>query len=213
MGRHRLRAAGRREGEGRVMGNRQSAILKEGGLVKLALLTIFLLLLSIEFGHADNITDIENGRFRRTITESDSQAVEAARFYYRNVRLKTEFEKLVRTHQVGVENFIRQKNPNIAPKEIEEFVKDVFVVFSEKYDEYLENWSILNLMSIFSKEELFALREFYRTDVGRSILEKENKVMSNFVRVLVPTVNGRLLFGAIQEVQGRLKLLGKDIKI
>lgn len=195
------------------MGNLQSAILKEGRLVKLALLTTFLLLLSIVLSHADSVTDIENGRFRRTIAESDSKAVEAARFYYRNVRLKTEFEKLVRMHQIGIENFIRQKNPNLTPKEIEEFVRDVFVVFSDKYDDYLENWSILNLMSIFSKEELIALREFYRTDVGKSILEKETKVMSNFTRVLVPTVNGRLIFGAIQEVQGRLKLLGKEIKI
>ena len=143
---------------------------------------------------------------------ADPQLVAIARDYARAAELTAGLSRSLPTISEQIVRSVRQKNPTASDDTLRAFSDALFDEFLLKRAGEIETALISALIDIYSKEELTALRTFYSSPVGQSIIKKQSQLGTKLPAALQEWTR-RAAPEAIQAAGARLKAAGKELKL
>lgn len=123
-----------------------------------------------------SITQIEQ-QMAEKLKIFDPSAVKAAVSYLKITNMTVMLGESVKLMLPGLTNLISSKNPGLSKQDIALFVDEFMNVAIVGAVPFLENWALIAMLEVFSKDELVAFDAFYGSEVGRSINGKIPKIM------------------------------------
>lgn len=143
---------------------------------------------------------------------ADPQLVAIARDYARAAELTSGLSRSLPAVSEQIVRSVRQKNPNASNDTILAFSDALFDEFLLKRTAEIEATLIDVLIETYSKEELTALKTFYSSPVGQSIIKKQAQLGAKLPAALQEWTR-KAAPEAVQAAGARMKAAGKDLKL
>ena len=142
----------------------------------------------------------------------DPQAVALAHEYARIAEITADLSRALPAMSEQIVRSVRQKNPNVPDATFKVFSEALFEEFLLKRAGEIETAVANVLTDTYTKEELKALRDFYSTAMGRSILQKQLTINSKIPAALQEWVR-RAAPEAVDAAAARLKASGTELRL
>jgi hypothetical protein len=106
---------------------------------------------------------------------------------------------------------LKAKNPDLSDQQRKQFLDIAFhYVVADNIDLIEDVW-ILDAVSIYSKEELLALRDFYASPTGLSITQKSGRMAEKVVPDMAKVMQS-VMPSAFQAAQSTMRSNGVEVK-
>ncbi|NJO53739.1 MAG: DUF2059 domain-containing protein [Bacteroidales bacterium] len=151
-------------------------------------------------------------RSRRTGGAARSADIGDRRDYARVAELAASLARALPSISEQIVRSVRQKNPGASEDTIKAFSDALFEEFLLKRASEIEMAVVDVLLDIYTKDELAALKTFYSTPVGQSIIKKQPQLGAKMPTALQEWTR-RAAPEAVQAAAARLKATGKDLKL
>lgn len=150
--------------------------------------------------------------FDKKLAKYDPAAVKAALHYFEIVNMKALLAQMVAPVRDTIITMVRQKNPGVDDATLKDFVEVVLKVMYVDNAEFFEKFTIVNMLDVYTAEEIIAIDKFYSSDVGQSMVKKMPLMMARMPQMAEILVK-QIVPEALAEAQKALKAKGKDIRI
>ena len=152
------------------------------------------------------------GGYQDKLKTYDPAAVAAAESYAKTFNMRGMMEKsapgVVRT----LAEQLKAKNPGLTEDQNQKF----FALFTQKFiadsSEVVEHAMILQMLDVFSKEELVAIDKFYSSPVGVSVLKKMPVLMGHMPHVM-DLMQSYIIPRALDAAKDQMRQNGVEVKI
>ncbi|KAA5600343.1 DUF2059 domain-containing protein [Blastochloris sulfoviridis] len=142
----------------------------------------------------------------------DPQVVAIARDYARSAELAASLSRALPAISEQIVRNVRQRNPGASNDTMNAFSDALFEEFLLKRAAEIEAAVVDVLLDIYTKDELIALKTFYSTPVGQSIIKKQPQLGTKMPEALQEWTR-RAAPEAVKAAAARLKASGKDLKL
>jgi uncharacterized protein len=151
-------------------------------------------------------------KFAEKLATYDSAAVAAAQAYAKTFDMKGILEKSAPLISNAMLVQLREKNPNLAEDKTKLFIDTFMQSALVDNAEVIEQATVLNMLDIFSRDELIAMNEFYSSPVGAGILKKMPTLMGRMPEI-TRLMQTYVVPRALAEAKAKLRASGVDVKI
>jgi hypothetical protein len=173
-----------------------------------AVLATLFLLLGAHLQPA-SAADLDPKQIDEKLKSYDPALVEAARTYQRTVGMTDQVTKALPMFTAAVERQVKQQNPTLNEAQVNEFM-DVFHRVFVDDGKLLEQQSVLMVLEMFDKDEIFALNQFYLSPVGQRIVAKIPQLLGKKVE-LTAFMHNYIFPDAINQARDELKKKGVEM--
>jgi hypothetical protein len=142
----------------------------------------------------------------------DPQLVALARDYARAAELTSGLSRSLPAISEQIVRSVRQKNPTASNDTIVAFSDALFDEFLLKRTDEIEAALIDVLIDTYNKEELTALKTFYSSPIGQSIIKKQAQLGAKLPAALQEWTR-KAAPEAVQAAGARMKAAGKELKL
>lgn len=153
-----------------------------------------------------------SAELNKKLAKYDPAAVKAALHYFEIANMKAMMAQMVTPVRDVILKVIKQKNPGVDEATQKEFLEVFLKVMYVDNAEFFEKIAIINMLDIYTPEEIIAIDKFYSSDIGRSMLKKMPQMMARMPQ-MVEMMMKQIVPQALGEAQKALKAKGKDIRI
>ena len=161
------------------------------------------------FAQAD-IDELE-AKWETKLATYDPVAVEAANSYAKNFDMSKQMKLIAQSMAPGVVANIKRKNPSATEEDIKIFWEEFSRVALVDSAPLFEKWTVMNILDVFTTEEIVAVNDFYSSDVGKRVMSKLPQLMASMPEML-GLLEKYTMPAANAAAKAKLKAMGKDIK-
>ena len=151
-------------------------------------------------------------QYEEKLKTYDPAAVEAAKFYAQTFELIASYKKSAPQMEQGMARQLKAKNPDITEEQSKLFIKTFEDVSINDGAAAMERGAVLALLDIMSKDELVALRDFYSSPNGASILKKFGAYSERLAEVK-GVMKSEIFPRALEAAKAKLKESGVEVKM
>ena len=135
-----------------------------------------------------------------------------ARDYARAAELAASLSRALPAISEQIVRNVRQRNPGASNETMNAFSDALFEEFLLKRAAEIEAAVVDVLLDIYTKDELVALKTFYTTPIGQSIIKKQPQLGTKMPEAMQEWTR-RTAPEAVKAAAARLKASGKDLKL
>lgn len=159
----------------------------------------------------DSLKEMDQ-KFEQRLAQFDPKAVAAARSYFRNADVGAQMKGMVTSMVPGMVQHLRDRNSGLTEADTKIFFETFLENSIVAYAPLIERWSMLNMLTVFTPEEMIYMDQVFGTELGKQVLAKQPKLMGNFPE-LMSIIQRHIVPAGLAAAQAKLRSLGKDIKI
>jgi hypothetical protein len=148
----------------------------------------------------------------KKLEKYDPAAVKAALHYLELANMRAALAQMVVPVRDTIIRMVKEKNPGIDEATQKEFIEVFLKVMYVDNAGFIEKFTIVMMLDIFTTEEIVAIDKFYSSDVGRSMLKKMPQMMARMPQMMEIMMK-QIVPQALGEAQKALKAKGKDIRL
>jgi hypothetical protein len=158
------------------------------------------------------VAQAPGAEFDKKLAKYDPVAVKAALHYFEVADMKATLAQMVTPVRDIIIKVVKDKNPSVDEATQKEFVEVFLKVMYIDNAEFFEKFTIVNMLDIYTTEEIIAIDKFYSSKVGRSVLKKMPQLMARMPQMMEIMMK-QVVPQALEAAQRALKAKGKNIRI